>query len=80
MLVTIENKSYVGDPEGETILRDLIVKGGYSNITRVRIAKSLKLTIKAGNKSTAEETARMMCEDLRIFNPLVSDCSITAIV
>ncbi|MGI0013335.1 MAG: phosphoribosylformylglycinamidine synthase subunit PurS, partial [Nitrososphaera sp.] len=27
----IENKPYINDPEGETIHRDLVVKGGYSN-------------------------------------------------
>ncbi len=27
ILVTIENKRYVSDPEGETILRDLVVFG-----------------------------------------------------
>ncbi len=79
VLVTIENKSYVGDPEGETILRDLIIKGGYSEIIRVRIAKTLKLTVKAKDKGTAEKTAKIMCEDLRIFNPVVSDCSVITI-
>ena len=79
ILVTIENKPYVSDPEGETILRDLIIKGGYSNIIKVRVAKSLKLVVKAKTKKTAEENARTMCEDLRIFNPVVSDCSITTI-
>jgi phosphoribosylformylglycinamidine (FGAM) synthase PurS component len=45
----------------------------------VRVAKSLKLMVKAKNKKIAEENARAMCESLRIFNPVVSDCSITTI-
>jgi phosphoribosylformylglycinamidine synthase subunit PurS len=77
--VTIENKPFVSDPEGETILRDLIIRGGYSNILKVRVAKSLKLVVKAKNKRIAEENAKTMCEDLRIFNPVVSDCSVTTI-
>ena len=79
ILVTIENKPFVSDPEGETILRDLIIRGGYSNILKVRVAKSLKLVVKAKNKRIAEESAKSMCEDLRIFNPVVSDCSISTI-
>ncbi|WP_370519249.1 phosphoribosylformylglycinamidine synthase subunit PurS [Nitrososphaera sp. AFS] len=77
--MTIENKPYVSDPEGETILRDLIMRGGYANVIGVRVAKSLKLKVKAKNKKIAEENARTMCESLRIFNPVVSNCSITAI-
>ena len=40
--VVIENKPYINDPEGETIHRDLVVKGGYSNVQSVRSAKMLK--------------------------------------
>jgi phosphoribosylformylglycinamidine synthase len=79
VLVTIENKSYVSDPEGETIFRDLISKAGFSNITKVRVAKSLKLTVEAEDKSRAEKTVRMMCEELRIYNPVVSECTVTTI-
>lgn len=79
VLVTIENKSYVSDPEGETIFRDLISKGGFSSITKVRVAKSLKLTVMAEDKSRAEKNVRIMCEELRIYNPIVSDCTVTTI-
>ncbi len=79
ILVTIENKRYVSDPEGETILRDLVVKGGYTNIKSVRTARNLKLTITAKSKNVAEESVRKMCKELRIFNPVVSNCSVKAI-
>lgn len=79
VLVTIENKSYVSDPEGETIHRDLIVRGGYSNIKSVRSAKNLKMIVTAKSKSVAEENVRKMCEELRIFNPVISDCHVKAL-
>ena len=39
--VVIENKPYINDPEGETIHRDLVVKGGYAQVKSVRAAKML---------------------------------------
>ena len=43
--VIIENKPYINDPEGETIHRDLVVKGGYSSVQSVRSAKMLKMVV-----------------------------------
>jgi phosphoribosylformylglycinamidine synthase PurS subunit len=80
VLVTIENKPFVSDPEGETILRDLVVKGGYSNIKSVKSTKNLKMIITAKSKSVAEESVRKMCKDLRIFNPVISNCSVKAML
>ncbi len=80
VLVTIENKPYVSDPEGETILRDLVVKGGYSNIKSIRSTKNLKMIITAKSKSVAEESVRKMCKELRIFNPVISNCSVKAML
>ena len=34
--VVIENKPGISDPEGETILNDLVLKGGYSSISKIR--------------------------------------------
>lgn len=70
--VTIENKSGINDPEGETILNDLVLKGNYSSVTRIRSAKMLKFTIKEKDKKSAEKKIRQMCDDLRIYNPMVS--------
>ena len=79
VLVTIENKPYVSDPEGETIHRDLIVKGGYSNIKSVRSTKNLIIIVTAKSKTLAEENVRKMCKELRIFNPVISNCYVKAI-
>lgn len=70
--VTIENKSGINDPEGETILNDLVLKGNYSSVTRIRSAKMLKFTIKEKDKKSAEKKIRQICDDLRIYNPMVS--------
>ena len=45
VVVTIENKDQVGDPEGETIKNDLILKSGYSNVESVRSAKCYTLSL-----------------------------------
>lgn len=70
--VTIENKPGISDPEGETILNDLVLKGNYSSITKIRSGKILKFQVDEKNKKLAEEKIRKLCDELRIFNPLVS--------
>jgi phosphoribosylformylglycinamidine synthase PurS subunit len=76
VIVTIENKPHINDPEGETIHRDLIVKGGYSNVESVRCAKTLKMIVREKSEQQAEKIVEKLCEDLRIFNPTVSNCII----
>lgn len=78
--VVIENKPYINDPEGETIHRDLVVKGGYSSVQSVRAAKMLKMVVNSKSEKEAEETVKQLCEELRIFNPVVSNCTIKATV
>ena len=76
VIVTIENKSFINDPEGETIYHDLILKNQYNSIKSVRTAKVLKLIVNAKNAVEARLSVKKMCEDLRIFNPIVSNCQI----
>jgi len=76
MQVVIENKPYINDPEGETIHRDLVVKGGYSNVQSVRSAKMLKMVVSSSSEKEAEAMVKRLCEELRIFNPVVSNCTI----
>lgn len=76
--VIIENKPYINDPEGETIHRDLILKGGYSNVQSVRSAKMLKMIVNSKTEMDAEETVKELCQELRIFNPVVSNCTVKA--
>ena len=45
--VIIENKPEISDPEGDTILHDLILKGNHASVRKVRSAKILKFGIEA---------------------------------
>ena len=70
--VVIENKPEINDPEGETILHDLILKGNNSTVKKIRSAKLLKFEVDAKNKKIAEKTVMDLCNDFRIYNPIVS--------
>ncbi|MFL6308438.1 MAG: phosphoribosylformylglycinamidine synthase subunit PurS [Nitrososphaera sp.] len=74
--VIIENKPYINDPEGETIHKDLIVKGGYPNVKSVRSAKMLKMVVISRTEVDAQATVKSLCQELRIFNPVVSNCTV----
>ncbi len=74
--VLIENKPYISDPEGDTILKDLVVKGGYDNVKSIRVAKMLKVEVEAGSVDDAKDMVKRMCEDLRLYNPVLSICKI----
>jgi phosphoribosylformylglycinamidine synthase len=74
--VIIENKPEINDPEGETILHDLILKGNNSSVKKIRSAKMLKFEVDAKNKKIAEKTVVDLCNEFRIFNPLVSQVTV----
>jgi phosphoribosylformylglycinamidine synthase len=74
--VIIENKPGISDPEGETILKDLVLKGSYSSVKKIRSAKMLKFKINEKNKALAEKKIQKLCDDLRIYNPMVSTITI----
>ena len=76
--VIIENKPNISDPEGDTILNDLVLKSKNSSIKKIRAGKILKFTVEASDKKNAEKTVENICQELRIFNPLVSNAVIEA--
>jgi phosphoribosylformylglycinamidine synthase len=76
VVVTIENKERVGDPEGETIKKDLILRSGYSNVESVRSAKCYNIVINTNSETEAKKDISKLCEELRIYNPIVSNCTI----
>ena len=75
--VVIENKPGISDPEGETILNDLILKGKNKDITKIRAGTILKFSITEKNEETAKNNVIKICDDLRIYNPLVSKVTAT---
>ena len=70
--VTIENKPGISDPEGKTILNDLVLKGTHQNISQINTAKMLKFSISEKDKETAQSKVQEICDELRIYNPMVS--------
>lgn len=74
--VTIENKPGISDPEGDTILNDLVLKGSYTSVTKIRSAKMLKFKINEKSKKLAKKKIRNLCDELRIYNPMVSQITI----
>ena len=76
--VTIENKPGISDPEGKTILNDLVLKGTHQNVSKINTAKMLKFTITENNKESAQSKVKELCDELRIYNPRVSVVTIDA--
>ncbi|HET6716349.1 MAG TPA: phosphoribosylformylglycinamidine synthase subunit PurS [Nitrososphaeraceae archaeon] len=76
VVVTIENKEQVGDPEGETIKKDLILRSGYSKVESVKSAKCYNIVINTNSEEEAKKDVTKLCEELRIYNPVVSNCTI----
>ena len=77
--VVIENKPGISDPEGDTILNDLVLKGTHKTVSKIKTAKMLKFTIQEKDKKTAEKKVQEICDDLRIYNPMVSTVTIDVV-
>ena len=68
--IVISNKPQARDPEGETIIRDLIHKRGFDSVKEVRTGKTLAVKIEATDEEEARKKALSMCNDLRLYNPV----------
>lgn len=75
--VVIENKASARDPEGATILKDLLIKGGYDQVRVVRTAKLLKMWVDAETGENAKKIISKLCDELRVYNPVAHTCSIS---
>ncbi len=74
--VIVENKPLARDPEGETIHHNLILKGGYSQVTDVRAGKLLRMNVEASSPEDARQLVRKLCDDLRVYNPAAHVCQV----
>ncbi|HYW01921.1 MAG TPA: phosphoribosylformylglycinamidine synthase subunit PurS [Candidatus Acidoferrum sp.] len=74
--VTITNKMQARDPEGETIIRDLIHKKGLNYIKEVHTGKLLTLKLEAESQEDARNLTFSACNDLRLYNPVAHSISI----
>ena len=77
--VIVENKPLARDPEGDTIHRNLILKGGYQQVTSVRAGKLLRMNVEAGSPEDARQLVRKLCDDLRIYNPAAHVCQVRVV-
>ena len=75
--VVIENKPGISDPEGDTILNDLVLKGKNKNISKIRSGPIIKFSITENDENTAKDEVLKICDELRIYNPLVSKVTAT---
>ena len=75
--VIIENKPGISDPEGDTILNDLVLKGENKNIKEIRACTILKFSVTEKNENSAKQKIMKICDEMRIYNPLVSKVTAT---
>lgn len=74
--ISLENKPAARDPVAETIKRDLLVKKGYDQVSKVRSGQYLRIVLLAKSEENAKEIVTKMCNDLRIFNPVTQNLNI----
>lgn len=74
--VLISQRPEIRNPEGETILQDLLLRNNFDDVNSVTVSKVIHLVIKANNLEDAKARALFICDELRIYNPLVSSCTI----
>lgn len=77
MSVVISNKPGVKEPEGETILHDLVSKSGFEQVRSIRAGKYLRVNVVAPDGAAAKKLVEKMCNDLRIFNPAAHSCEVS---
>ena len=75
--VVISNKPGVREPEGETILHDLVAKSGFEQVESIRAGKYLRVRVRAADAQSAKRLVEKMCDDLRIFNPAAHSCEVS---
>jgi phosphoribosylformylglycinamidine synthase PurS subunit len=74
--IVISNKPQARDPEGETIMRDLIHNEGLASVKEVRTGKLLAVKVEAASEQEARDKVVAMCNDLRMYNPVAHSLSI----
>ena len=75
--LVIEGKPVAKDPEGETIMRDLMQAHGFPMVSKVRTAKLLRITLDAKDAAEAKTIVEKMNSQLRLANPVAQNFTIT---
>jgi len=72
-------KRGIRDPEAETIYRYLILDKGFSEVKSVRVGKQILFAVEAESREKALETVKVVCEKLRLYNPVIHDLEVRLI-
>jgi phosphoribosylformylglycinamidine synthase len=72
--VEVTHRPGIADPQGATVERALPALG-YSNVSDVRIDKSIRLVIDASDEAAAQRQVEEMCERL-LANPVIESYAI----
>ena len=75
--VDISHLPGVADPQGATVERALPALG-YTNVTELKISKSIRLNIEADSPGAAHAQVVEMCERI-LANPVIESYAITIV-
>lgn len=68
-------KTGVNDPQGDAVLSGLKLLG-FSDASRVRVGKKIRLLLDASSEESAREQAIRMCDEL-LANPVIEEYELT---
>ena len=75
VLVEVQLRPGVADPQGSTIERSLPALG-FGGVAGVRVGKAMRFTLDAADAASAEAEVAEMCERF-LTNPVIEDATIT---
>jgi phosphoribosylformylglycinamidine synthase PurS subunit len=73
--VEVSHLPGIADPQGATVERALPALG-YTNVSEVRIGKTIRLVVEANDEATARNEVEDMCRRL-LANPVIESYAIT---
>ena len=77
VVAVVSLKKGLKDPEAETILKDLVLRHGYSAVKEVRVGKQLTLLVEAESPEEAVSYVKEVCDKLMIYNPVIHELYVT---
>jgi phosphoribosylformylglycinamidine synthase len=75
VLVQVQLRAGVADPQGATIQRSLPALG-FEGIDSVRVGKSIRFTIEAPDKASAQQRVEELCQRF-LANPVIEDAEVS---
>jgi phosphoribosylformylglycinamidine synthase subunit PurS len=74
VVVEVNLRAGIADPEGATIERSLPVLG-FDGVSGVRVGKTISFTVEAADEATARQQAEDLCARF-LTNPVIEDAEI----